>query len=96
MIGFSAVVGHSYTKDYFSSLFLGDGPSLGISPHWVPSPLCYLLGELAGLVRAVEDLIVKYGEVEGQPQPDGVGRLHFGFADLESVLVSFLRVIHNS
>ena len=35
----------------------------------------YLLGQLAGLVWAVEDLVVKDGEVEGEAEPDGVGGL---------------------
>ena len=58
--------------------------------------LCYLLGQLARLVRAVEDLVVEHGEVEGEPQPDGVSRLHLGLTDLESVLVGFLRVVNDS
>ena len=55
----------------------------------------YLLGELTRLVRAVEDLVVEHGEVEGEPQPNGVRGLHLGLADLESVLVSFLRVVND-
>ena len=58
--------------------------------------LCYLLGQLARLVRAVEDLVVEHGEVEGEPQPDGVSRLHLCLTDLESVLVGFLRVVNDS
>ena len=69
---------------------------LEISPHCAPSPLCYLLSELAGLVWAVEDLVVKYGEVESQAEPDGVGRLHLGFADFKCVLVSLLRIVNDS
>ena len=65
-------------------------------PSALPSPLCYLLGQLAGFVGTVEDLIIEYGEVESQSQSDGMGWLHLGFADLESVLVSFLRIIHHS
>ena len=61
----------------------------------LPSPHCYLLGQLAGFVGTVEDLIIEYGEVESQTQSDGMGWLHLGFADLESVLVSFLRIIHH-
>ena len=42
-----------------------------------------LLSQLAGLVRAVEDLVIKHREVEGQTKPDGVGWLkitvQFGF-----------------
>ena len=50
----------------------------------------YLFGQLTRLVRAVEDLVVEHGEVESQTQSDGVGGLHFGLADLKSVLVSLL------
>ena len=56
----------------------------------------YLLGQLTRLVRAVEDLVVEHGEVEGEPQPDGVSGLHLGLTDLESVLVGFLRVVNDS
>ena len=56
----------------------------------------YLLGELARLVRAVQDLVVEHREVQGEPQPDGVRGLHFGLADLKSVLVGFLRIVNNS
>ena len=55
-----------------------------------------LLGELARLVRAVEDLVVEHREVEGEAQPDRVGRLHLGLADLERVLVRLLGVVYNS
>ena len=65
-------------------------------PSALPSPSCYLLGQLAGFVGTVEDLIIEYGEVECESQSDGMGRLHLGFADLKSVLVSFLRIIHHS
>ena len=34
-----------------------------------------LLSQLTGLVRAVEDLVIKHREVEGQTEPDGVGWL---------------------
>ena len=56
----------------------------------------YLLGELTGLVWTVQDLVVKHGEVESQTQSDRMSWLHFGLADLKSVLVSFLRVINDS
>ena len=65
-------------------------------PSALPSPPCYLLGQLAGFVGTVEDLIIEYGEVECESQSDGMGGLHLGFADLKSVLVSFLRIIHHS
>ena len=55
-----------------------------------------LLGQLAGFVRTVEDLVIKYGEVESQAEPDGVGRLHLGFADFKCVLVSLLRIVNDS
>ena len=58
--------------------------------------LAHLFGQLAGLVGAVEDLVVEDGEVEGQPEADGVGRLHLALTDLKSVLVGFLRVVDNS
>ena len=45
-----------------------------------------LLGQLAGLVGAVEDLVVEDREVEGEAEPDGVGGLHLGLADLKGVL----------
>ena len=55
-----------------------------------------LLGELTRLVGAVEDLVVKHGEIEGEAEADGVGGLHLALADLEGVLVRLLRVVHNS
>ncbi len=45
-----------------------------------------LLCELTRLVGAVEDLIVEDGEVEGQAQPNGVGRLHLALADIKCIL----------
>jgi len=61
-----------------------------------PATLHYLFGKLTSLVRTVEDLVVKDGEVERQPQSDGVGGLHFWFTDFKRVLVGFLRVVNNS
>ena len=61
-----------------------------------PKKIADLLGQLAGLVGGVEDLVVEDGEVEGEAQPDGVGGLHLTFADLEGVLVGLLRVVNNS
>ena len=55
-----------------------------------------LLGELTRLVRAVEDLVVEHGEVEGESQPDGVSRLHLGLADFKCILIGLLGVIYNS
>jgi hypothetical protein len=48
--------------------------------------ITYLLGELTSLVGAVEDLVVEYGEVEGESQPDGVGGLHLALADIKCIL----------
>jgi hypothetical protein len=48
-----------------------------------------LFGELTSLVRAVEDLIVEDGEIEGQAQPDRVGWLHLTLADIKCVLNIF-------
>ena len=78
------------------SLVMGSQWESERHPSALPSPLCYLLSQLAGFVGTVEDLIIEYGEVESQAQSDGMGWLHLGFADLESVLVSFLRIIHHS
>ena len=61
-----------------------------------PKKIADLLGQLAGLVGGVEDLVVEDGEVEGEPKPDGVGGLHLAFADLKRVLVRLLRVVNNS
>ena len=55
----------------------------------------YLFCQLTRLLGRVEDLIVEHWEVEGQPEPDGVGGLHFVLADLKSILVGFLRVVNN-
>lgn len=54
----------------------------------------HLLGQGAGLLRGVEDFIVEDREVECQAQPDGVCWLHVLLADVESVLVGLLRVLH--
>ena len=61
-----------------------------------PKKIADLLGKLARLVGGVEDLVVEHGEVEGEPQSDGVCGLHLGLADLKSVLVGFLRVVNDS
>ena len=45
-----------------------------------------LLRELTGLVWTVEDFVVEDGEVEGEPEPDGVGGLHLTLADIKCVL----------
>lgn len=43
-------------------------------------PAVHLLGQVAGALGGVEDLIIKDGEVEGQAQADGVrrGQIHQG------------------
>lgn len=55
----------------------------------------HLLGQSAGLLGRVEDFIVEDGEVEGQAQADGVCWLHVLLADVKSVLVGLLRVLHS-
>lgn len=53
-------------------------------------------GQLTGFLWRVEDFIVEDWEVERQSQPDGVGGLHLWLADVVSVLISLLGVIHYS
>ena len=55
-----------------------------------------LLSKLTCLVGTVEDLVVEDGEVKSQAEPDGMGWLHLGLADLKCVLVSFLGIVNNS
>ena len=69
---------------------------VGVGLAAPPKKIADLLGQLAGLVGGVEDLVVEDGEVEGEAQPDGVGWLHLPFADLKGVLVGLLRVVNNS
>lgn len=54
----------------------------------------HLLGQRAGLLWRVQDLVVEDGEVEGQAEPDGVRGLHVLLADVEGLLVGLLRVLH--
>lgn len=54
----------------------------------------YGLCQSAGLFRRVEDLVVEDREVESQAQADGVRGLHLLLADIESLLVRLLRVVH--
>lgn len=61
---------------------------------WHLKSLAHRLGQGAGLLRVVEDFIVKDREVEGQAEPDGVCWLHLLLADVESILVCLLGVIH--
>lgn len=46
-----------------------------------------LLGEVAGLVGGVEDLVVEDGEVQGETKADGVGRGELGLGNLGGSLV---------
>ena len=48
--------------------------------------MTHLLGELAGLLWRVEDLVVEDGEVEREAEPDGVGGLHLALGNLEGLL----------
>ena len=45
-----------------------------------------LLGEVAGAVGRVEDLVVEHGEVEGQAEADGVRRGELGLGNVGGVL----------
>jgi hypothetical protein len=47
-----------------------------------------LLGEMAGLIRRIQDLIVENGEVEGQTQADWVGWCKVSLCNFGGVLVS--------
>lgn len=49
---------------------------------------------MTGLVRVVEDFIVEDGEVERQTKPDRVCWLHLPFANVKSLLVRLLGVLH--
>ena len=50
---------------------------------------------MTGLLGRVEDLVVEDGEVEGESEPDGVGRLHLALGDLERLLVRLLGVLQH-
>jgi hypothetical protein len=52
-----------------------------------------LLGKVASLIRRVEDLVVKDGEVEGETKADGVGGGEIGLSDFGSSLVSLERLV---
>ena len=54
----------------------------------------YRLSQAAGPVRVVEDFIVEDWEVEGQAKPDRVCWLHLPLANVKSLLVSLLGVVH--
>ena len=50
---------------------------------------------MACAVGRVDDLVVEDGEVEGESEPDGVGRLHLALGDLERLLVRLLGVLQH-
>jgi hypothetical protein len=52
-----------------------------------------LLGKVASLVRSVQDLIVKDGEVESETKADGVSRRKFGLGNFGGRLVSLERLV---
>ena len=60
----------------------------------LPAPLTDLFGQVTRPVGRVDDLVVEDGEVECEPEADGVGRLHLGPRDVERVLVRLLGVLH--
>ena len=47
------------------------------------------LGQMASLVRGVEDLVVEDREVKSEPETDGVGGGKLGLSDFGGTLVSF-------
>ena len=51
------------------------------------------LGQMASLVRRVEDFVVEDREVEGQPKTDGVGGSKLSLSDLGGALVSLKRSV---
>ena len=53
-----------------------------------------LLGEVAGTVGRVEDLVVEDGEVEGEAEADGVRRGELGLGDVGGVLFKLLAVAY--
>lgn len=55
----------------------------------------YIFGQLTGLIRWVEDLIVENGEIEGETETDWVCGLHFFFADVKGFLVGSLWVFND-
>jgi hypothetical protein len=52
-----------------------------------------LLGQVAGLVGGVENLVVEDREVEGETQADGVRGRELGLGDLGGSLVSLERLV---
>lgn len=57
--------------------------------------MSHLLGELAGLLGRVEDLVKEDGEVKGEAESDGVSGLHVVLADVERPLIRLLRLLDN-
>ena len=52
-----------------------------------------MLGEVAGLVGSVQDLVVENGEVEGQTQADGVSGRQLSLGDLGGGLIRVERLV---
>ena len=52
-----------------------------------------LLGQVAGLVGSVQDLVVENGEVEGQTQADGVSGRQLSLGDLGGGLIRVERLV---
>ena len=46
-----------------------------------------LLGQMTGPIGRIEDLVVKDGKVESQPQSDRMSRLHLGACHFECFLI---------
>ena len=44
----------------------------------------------------VQNFVVEHGEVEGQAQPNWMGRLHFSFGYIKRLLIALLRALHGS
>jgi hypothetical protein len=55
-----------------------------------------LLGQLASLVRRVEDLVVEYGEVQCQTETNGVSGGKVGGSDFGGSLVGLERLVGRS
>ena len=53
-----------------------------------------VLGQIAGLLWRVEDLVEEDREVEGQAEADGVCGVHLLPADVKGVLVGLLRALY--
>ena len=55
-----------------------------------------LLGQIAGALGRVEDLVVENGEVERQAETDRMCGRHLSLGDLERLRVGLLRVVNNA